>query len=94
MLASLQEFPALAVDAFLGEKLPPELSRVCVSSAALDQAAKHLSLVLQFREVFCGIEGWRYPVGYCESPFAGRLLPVMDPCRLGGGFGPLEGERP
>ena len=72
VLACLQVFPALAVDAFLGEELPQEFSCVCVSGAALDQAAKYLSLGLEFREMFGGVEGWPCPVGYCESPLAGR----------------------
>ena len=57
---------------FSREELPREFSCVCVSGTALDQAAEYLSLGLEFREMFGGVEGWRYPVGYCESPLAGR----------------------
>ena len=56
-LACLQVFPALVVDAFLGEEVPPEFSCVCVSGAELDQAAEYLLPVLKFREMFGGVEG-------------------------------------
>ena len=55
VLACLQGRPALAIDALLGEELLPELSCVCMSGAALDQASEYFALVLEFCEVLGGV---------------------------------------
>ena len=60
---------------------------LCMPSMALDKVAKHLLLVFEFCEVFCGIEGQWEPVGDCKAPFLGCSLPMAGPCCLGGGSG-------
>ena len=52
VLACLQLFSAFAVDALLRKELFPEFSRVRVSGATLNQAAKDLALVSELCEVF------------------------------------------
>ena len=36
-----------------------------MTGSALDDTAKHLAVVLEAFEVWCGVEGWLDSVGYC-----------------------------
>ena len=53
--AGLQGCPAFAINTLLGEELLPELSCVCISDAALDQASEDFVLVLELCEVLGGV---------------------------------------
>ena len=58
-----------------------------MSCAALDNSAKHASLVFEVEEMCCGVKGGGEPVGNGEASFFGRILPVALPELQSGSLG-------
>ena len=50
-----------------GEEGVPEVASIGMPGSALNDTSKHLVVVLEAFEVWCGVEGWFDFVGYCVS---------------------------